>query len=214
MKLCKQNLAVAVALCTAALFAGGKPKYVFVFIGDGMSTPQRMVAEDFAAKIGYGELAMNRLPYQTNTRTKSANSIITDSAAAATAIACGVKTGNGMLGVTHDGTPVASVAEVAKRRGWKVGIITTTTIMHATPAAVSAARRTTGLTNSTRATSIRWRGRPATRSPPTSPRGRRFGAGRNASARSPPSTSVSRLTGIRRVFQLHFGHLFIDQQFP
>ena len=86
MKLCKQNLAVAVALCTAALFAGGKPKYVFVFIGDGMSTPQRMVAEDFAAKIGYGELAMNRLPYQTNTRTKSANSIITDSAAAGTCI--------------------------------------------------------------------------------------------------------------------------------
>ena len=144
MKLCKQNLAVAVALCTAALFAGGKPKYVFVFIGDGMSTPQRMVAEDFAAKIGYGELAMNRLPYQTNTRTKSANSIITDSAAAATAIACGVKTGNGMLGVTHDGTPVASVAEVAKRRGWKVGIITTTTIMHATPAAFYSHRKNRG----------------------------------------------------------------------
>ena len=144
MKSCKRNLAVGVALCAAALFAGGKPKYVFLFIGDGMSTPQQMVAEDFAAKIGYGELAMTRLPYQTNTRTKSANSIITDSAAAATAIACGVKTGNGMLGVTHDGTPVASVAEVAKRRGWKVGIITTTTIMHATPAAFYSHRKNRG----------------------------------------------------------------------
>ena len=144
MKLCKRNLAVCVVLCAAALFAGGKPKYVFVFIGDGMSTPQRMVAEDFAAKIGYGELAMNRLPYHATTRTRSANSIITDSAAAATAIACGVKTGNAMLGVTPDGTPVASVAEVAKRRGWKVGIITTTTIMHATPAAFYSHRKNRG----------------------------------------------------------------------
>ena len=144
MKLCKQTLAVCVALCTAALLAGGKPKYVFVFIGDGMSTPQRMVAEDFAAKIGYGELAMNRLPYHATTRTRSANSIITDSAAAATAIACGVKTGNAMLGVTPDGAPVDSAAEVAKRRGWKVGIITTTTIMHATPAAFYSHRKNRG----------------------------------------------------------------------
>ena len=134
-------LNVVCAMFAASLFAGGKPKYVFVFIGDGMSTPQRMVAEDFAARIGYGELALNRLPYQANTRTKSANSIITDSAAAVTAIACGVKTGNGMLGVTADGKPVESVAEVAKRRGWKVGIITTTTITHATPAGFYSHRR-------------------------------------------------------------------------
>ena len=128
-------LLAACALSAASLLAGAKPKYVFLFIGDGMSTPQRMVAEEFAARIGYGELAMNRLPYQANTRTKSANSIITDSAAAATAIACGVKTGNAMLGVTQDGAKVESVAEVAKRRGMKVGITTTTTIVHATPAA-------------------------------------------------------------------------------
>ena len=115
-----------------------------MFIGDGMSTPQRMVAENFAEKIGYGELAMNRLPYQANTRTKSADSIITDSAAAATAIACGAKTGNGMLGVAPDGTPLESVASVAKRRGWKVGIITTTTIVHATPAGFYAHRKSRG----------------------------------------------------------------------
>ena len=144
MKICKLNLAVGVALCAAVLFAGGKPKYVFVFIGDGMSTPQRMVAEEFAARIGYGELAMNRLPYHATTRTRSANSIITDSAAAGTAIACGVKTGNAMLGVTPDGTPVESAAEVAKRAGMKVGIITTTTIMHATPAAFYSHRKNRG----------------------------------------------------------------------
>ena len=76
----------AFVLAVGVLFAA-PPKYVFVFIGDGMSTPQRMVAEDFARKTGLGDLAMNHLPYQANTRTISANAIITDSAAAATAIA-------------------------------------------------------------------------------------------------------------------------------
>ena len=122
------------ALFAFIAFGGAKPKYVFLFIGDGMSTPQRMVAEEFSLKTGGGELAMNRMPYQANTRTKSANSIITDSAAAATAIACGVRTNNRMVGVAPDGTRLESVAEVAKRNGMKVGIVTTVTISHATPA--------------------------------------------------------------------------------
>ena len=123
----------AFVLAVGVLFAA-PPKYVFVFIGDGMSTPQRMVAEDFARKTGLGDLVMNHLPYQANTRTRSADSVITDSAAAATAIACGCKTRNRMLGVDPSTNRVDSVAEVAKRLGMKVGIITTVTIVHATPA--------------------------------------------------------------------------------
>ena len=125
--------ALAFLMASGALCAA-PPKYVFLFIGDGMSTPQRMVAEDFARRTGYGDLAMNHLPYQANTRTKSANSIITDSAAAATAIACGAKTDNGKLGVGPSTNRLESVAEVAKRRGMKVGIVTTVAIVHATPA--------------------------------------------------------------------------------
>ena len=78
-----------------------------------MSTPQRMVTEEFSRKCGRGDLAMNRLPYQSNTRTISANAIITDSAAAATAIACGKKTNNCMLGVDPATNRLDSVAEVA-----------------------------------------------------------------------------------------------------
>ena len=128
-----QILFAAAVLSAFAVFGAG-PKYVFLFIGDGMSTPQRMVAEQFSEKTGRGELAMNTLPYQANTRTRSANSIITDSAAAATAIACGEKANNRALGVAPDGRRLVSVAEVAKRRGMKVGIATTVTIVHATPA--------------------------------------------------------------------------------
>ena len=135
--------------CCAALAAfslqAAAPKYVFVFIGDGMSTPQRMVAEEFARLTGRDEFAMNALPYQANTRTKSANAIITDSAAAATAIACGEKTNNGMLGVRPDGSRLESVAEVAKKRGMKVGIVTTVTVVHATPGGFYAHNRNRGL---------------------------------------------------------------------
>ena len=142
----KSVIFASCVLFTLAIFAGVKPKYVFLFVGDGMSTPQRMVAEEFSLKTGGSALAMNRMPYQANTRTKSANSIITDSAAAATAIACGHKTNNGMLGVTPDGTRLVSVAEFAKQKGMKVGIITTVTIVHATPAGFYAHRKRRGLT--------------------------------------------------------------------
>ena len=78
-------LACGVAL--AASLHAAAPKYVFMFIGDGMGMPQRMVAEDFSRRTGRGPLAMNALPYQGLTRTASANQLITDSAAAATASA-------------------------------------------------------------------------------------------------------------------------------
>ena len=132
------------ALYLSAVFAAA-PKYVFLFIGDGMSTPQRMVAEEFARANGRKSLLMNSLPYQANTRTRSANAIITDSAAAATAIACGVKTDNGMLGVDPRTNRLESVAEVAKKTGRKVGIVTTVTVVHATPGGFYAHRRNRGL---------------------------------------------------------------------
>lgn len=138
----------AVLIAAGGVFtslAAGAPKYVFLFIGDGMATPQRMAAEVFSEKIGRGPLAMNILPYQANTRTASSNSLITDSAAAATAMACGEKTGNGMLGVDPKGRRLESVAELARKRGKKVGIATTVAIVHATPAGFYAHRRNRGM---------------------------------------------------------------------
>ena len=131
-------LAISAVVCAAA------PKYVFVFIGDGMSMPQRMTTEEFARLSGYGPLAMNGLRYQSSTRTRAANAIVTDSAAAATAIACGEKANNGALGVAPDGRHLKSVAEFAKKRGMKVGIMTTVPIVHATPAGFYAHRPNRG----------------------------------------------------------------------
>jgi putative flippase GtrA len=83
--------AIRVLLVVASVFIAGAagaaaPKYIFVFIGDGMSSPQRKVAEEFSVKTGLGRLAMNHLAEQACAITKSANSLVTDSAAAATAI--------------------------------------------------------------------------------------------------------------------------------
>ena len=131
-------------VCASAVAFAAAPKYVFVFIGDGMSTPQRLMAEDFSKRTGRGELAMNHLARRTETATKSANKVVTDSAAAATAIACGEKTDNGMLGMRPDGTRLESGAAVAKKAGRKVGIVTTVTIVHATPAGFYAHNRNRG----------------------------------------------------------------------
>lgn len=141
--------AAAVALMFIALSARGaektfdthqneiKPvKYVFLFIGDGMSVPQRSMAEDFSTRIGRGKLSINTMPHQAITTTRSANALVTDSAASGTAIACGEKTLNGTLGMDAEHKRnLESIAAVAKKAGRKVGIITTVTLNHATPGA-------------------------------------------------------------------------------
>ncbi len=135
---------MGVVLLAAAIQAAA-PKYVFLFIGDGMSTPQRMVAEEFALATGHGPLTLNHFKMHATTRTASATSLITDSAAAATALACGVKTSNGAAGVDSKGERVESVLEVAHRSGRKVGVVTSVTINHATPAGFVAHRKHRGL---------------------------------------------------------------------
>lgn len=141
----KKLFLVAVIMASCGLLAK-EPKYIFLFIGDGMSTPQRMIAEEFSRKAGTGSLAMNAMPYQATTRTCSASSLVTDSAAAATAIACGVKTYNGALGVDAAGKRAVSCAEAAKKAGRKVGILSTVTITHATPGGFYAHRKNRGET--------------------------------------------------------------------
>lgn len=131
-----------VMFAVIGLMAAENPKYVFLFIGDGMSTPQRMIADEFSRKLGRGQLAINTLPIHATTRTCSANSLVTDSAAAATAIACGERTNNGRIGMSADGTrKLVSLAEVARDNGKKIGIVTSVTINHATPAGFYAHRK-------------------------------------------------------------------------
>ena len=131
----KKKIILFLLFLSVFVLYGKNPKYVFLFIGDGMATPQRMVADEFSRKIGRGQLVINTLPFHATTRTASFSSLVTDSAAAATAIACGEKTKNGRIGMDHTGKKsLESVAYVAQKKGKKVGIVTSVTINHATPA--------------------------------------------------------------------------------
>jgi len=116
----------------------GRPKYVFYFIGDGMGFSQRQLAELFLKekeKDPTRKLVMNSLDVTGVITTHSANSLITDSAAAGTALASGVKTNNGVIGKDPAGNNVATLIDAAEAKGMATGIITTTRLTHATPAA-------------------------------------------------------------------------------
>ena len=106
-------------------------KYVFLFIGDGLGIPQRVAAEQYSGR----ELVMNTLPAQGVTTTQANDRFITGSAAAATAIASGKKTNIGFIGMDANLKPMKTLAEMAKEQGKRVGIISTVSIDHATPAA-------------------------------------------------------------------------------
>ncbi|MBE6413947.1 MAG: alkaline phosphatase [Verrucomicrobiaceae bacterium] len=144
MKNVKHVLLLLLMLSTSFADKYKDVKYVFLFIGDGMSLPQRMIADEYAKQNGLPALAMNKMQYSAITTTRSANKFITDSAAAGTAIACGAKTNNGALGVDANGNNLKSSAQVAKENGKKVGIITSVTLNHATPAAFYAHQTSRG----------------------------------------------------------------------
>ncbi|MCG3737283.1 alkaline phosphatase [Vibrio cincinnatiensis] len=127
----------ALTLLSTSVLADA-PKHVIYLIGDGMATAQRQVAEYYLQeKTGdkNARLAMNSLPITGINTTHSADSLVTDSAASATALATGMKTDNGMVGMLPNGTKVTSLLEGAQKKGMATGLITTTRLTHATPAA-------------------------------------------------------------------------------
>lgn len=113
------------------------PKYVFYLIGDGLGFSQRQMAEYYLQDSTHDnsrKLVMNTLPVSGINTTYSANSLITDSAAAGTALACAVKTNNGVIAQDTEGKDVMTLIEAAEMKGMKTGLVSTTRITHATPA--------------------------------------------------------------------------------
>ena len=131
---------LGILLIALAVLAEGKAKYVFYFIGDGMGVNQVNAAETYLGalegRIGIKELCFPSFPYVGLVNTQSATNGVTDSAAGGTALASGNKTKNGALGVLKDlTTPVTCIADWAREAGAAVGITTSVSVDHATPAA-------------------------------------------------------------------------------
>ncbi|WP_346356017.1 alkaline phosphatase [Azotosporobacter soli] len=133
------------AASTAQAEVTERPKYVFYLIGDGMGQSHRTIATIAKNNIGSAPkgqalkpLTMDSFPVIGMNTTQSYDQLVTDSAAAGTALACGVKTDNKSIGQTPDGKRLKSVLEGARDNGWSTGLVTTTRITHATPAAFAA----------------------------------------------------------------------------
>ena len=149
-----------VAPTVAAQEAPAAPKYVFLFIGDGMSYPQFQAAADYLGAIADddyekalpstksdtregavldGPVALNFMGFEVagSAVTYDSCSFAPDSASTATSIATGKKTYSGMINVDESGaTPYETIAEkLHAQKGWKVGVISSVNLNHATPAA-------------------------------------------------------------------------------
>jgi alkaline phosphatase len=124
-------------------FAATPPKYIFLFIGDGMGMAQRQVAElqlnaspNGPAKDQKKRLVINRMKVIGVNTTYDSSGMVPDSASTATAISSGYKTLSGVIGYREDKTTKTPfISEALKQKGYAVGIISSVKIVHGTPAA-------------------------------------------------------------------------------
>jgi len=107
-----------------------KAKNVILLIGDGMGLTQISAG----LYMNNNRLELERMPIVGLHKPYASNSLVTDSAAGATAFACGVKTYNGAIGVDPDTVAIETILEEAEQRGLATGLVATSTIVHATPA--------------------------------------------------------------------------------
>ena len=128
--------------CLSALL--GRPKYIFLFIGDGMGTAQIQSARFYKGTtenngaVTEGELSFTAFPEVGSVTTYDSTSFCPDSASTATSIATGNKTESGVINMcpwTRD-VPYETIAEkLHKQKNYKVGVVSSVNIDHATPAA-------------------------------------------------------------------------------
>ncbi len=133
----KRLFLLGVLLCTICS-TQAELKYIFYFIGDGMGPCEVLATEMYQAelegKIGRSPLCMTQFPFAGMLATYSASNGVTDSSAAGTALACGEKTNNHTVGLNAAGDTLTSIAEALQAQGWAVGVTTSVSIDHATPA--------------------------------------------------------------------------------
>jgi alkaline phosphatase len=123
---------------------GGERRRVLFFLGDGMGIPVLTAARIYAVGEA-GSLTIDTLPETAYVRTYSNDAQVIDSAASMSAYMTGVKPNNNVVSMTADtlpgggaegnGAPATTLFELAEAAGWSTGVVTTTRVTHATPAA-------------------------------------------------------------------------------
>jgi len=110
-----------------------KPRRVIFILADGMGVAMLSSANEL--REGSEPLAIESMPVTGLIKTRSRTGPVTDSAAGATAYATGHRVKNGALSITPRGTPIPAVTDLAKEKGIAIGLITTTDLTDASPAA-------------------------------------------------------------------------------
>jgi alkaline phosphatase len=113
---------------------------IIFMIGDGMGT----AATYAAMTVSDSSLNIERCPVTGLQKTFSSDNYITDSAAAGTALASGEKTNNGVIGMNPKGIKAKSILEIAEENGLATGLVSTSSITHATPASFIAHQSSRG----------------------------------------------------------------------
>lgn len=117
-----------------------KKKNVIFMVTDGMGPASLSLARSFKQfrdQLPMDDVLQLDQHLVGSSRTRSNSSLITDSAAGATAFSCGLKSYNGAIGVSSDSEPCGTILEALKLQGYMTGLVVTTRITDATPAAFS-----------------------------------------------------------------------------
>lgn len=117
-----------------------KKQNVIFMVTDGMGPASLSLARSFKQhrdKLSIDDILVLDKHIIGNSRTRSSNSLVTDSAAGATAFSCGLKSYNGAIGVDPNSDPCGTILEAMKLEGYLTGLVVTTRITDATPAAFS-----------------------------------------------------------------------------
>ena len=138
----KKQLSVLALMCTAsAAMAETAPKNVIYMIGDGMgpayTTAYRYFKDDPTTKSVEQTVFDTMLTGMARTYPDD-HTVVTDSAASATALSSGHKSYNGAIAVDTDKKPLKTMLEIAKQRGMTTALLATSQINHATPASFAA----------------------------------------------------------------------------
>lgn len=111
-------------------YFNSKPKNIIFLIGDGMGLTQIYAG----LTVNNDVLNMTNMPITGFSQTQSADSYTTDSAAGGTALSTGQRTYNGAVAVDLDTVPIPTILEISNKNGYATGLVSTSSITHATPA--------------------------------------------------------------------------------
>lgn len=126
-----------------------RPLNVIFMVSDGMSTGVPSLTEPFAQIVRGKGTHWNRLEADPTVvrgllKTDSLNSMVTDSSAASSAWGSGSRVNNGAVNMLPDGTKLTPIGHLVRDAGLRFGLVTTTTVTHATPAGFAAIQQSRG----------------------------------------------------------------------